>query len=99
MAPPSEFVFPSERNAMKRLDSGAINKRIEAYGKVLGIEDAHPHRFRATFINDALDAGIAPHKVQASVHHADPKTTQRYDRRQRGLDVASDLAEFRKAKR
>ncbi len=87
-------VFPALRGK-KALSTRAINQRLEAYGKLTGIEDCNPHRFRATFITEALDAGIALHEVQAAVHHSDPKTTQRYDRGIRGTGVTKALDKFR----
>lgn len=56
----------------------------------------HPHQFRATFITEALDAGVPLHEVQAAVHHADPRTTQRYDRGARGAGVTAALEKFRR---
>ena len=68
------------------------------YGKMLGIK-VHPHSFRAAYITDALDSGLQLHEVQAAVHHADPATTLRYDRRERGAGVAAQVEKFRGMKK
>jgi integrase/recombinase XerD len=38
------------------------------------------HSMRATFITTALENGAKPEDVQRTVGHADPATTQLYDR-------------------
>ncbi len=45
-----------------------------------------PHVLRATFITLALDAGASLHRVQYAAGHADPRTTERYDRKRLNLD-------------
>jgi len=88
-----DFVFPA-RGGRRALTRAAINRRVAFYGKAAGVSHAHPHRFRATFITDALDE-LELHEVQAAVHHADPATTLRYDRRVRGAGVAAAVAAAR----
>lgn len=88
-----DFVFPA-RGGRRALTRAAINRRLKFYGKAAGVEHVHPHRFRATFITDALDV-MKPNEVQAAVHHASMDTTQRYDRRQRGAGVTAAVAAAR----
>ncbi len=90
----SDYVFPATRGRGP-VTRSAISKRMVVYGKRVGIEEAHPHRFRVTYITTALDAGLPLNEVQAAVHHSDPKTTQRYDRGVRGAGVAEAVAKFR----
>jgi site-specific recombinase XerD len=54
--------------------SGAIHKTIS------------PHSCRHGFVTAALDAGVALHTVQDAAGHADPRTTQRYNRARMSLD-------------
>jgi integrase/recombinase XerD len=91
-----EYVFPA-RGGRLPMSRTAINRRITFYATAVGIAHAHPHRFRATFITDALDT-LPLHEVQAAVHHADPATTLRYDRRKRGTGVTSAVAAARAKK-
>jgi integrase len=46
----------------------------------------HPHDLRHAFVTLSLDAGIALHDVQDAPGHADPRTTQRYNRARFNLD-------------
>jgi site-specific recombinase XerD len=50
-----------------------------------------PHSLRHSFITIALQAGCPLHRVQYTVGHADPRTTERYDRLRESLeDNAAD---------
>lgn len=52
------------------------------------VPDPHritPHGLRHTYVTLALDAGVPLGDVQAGVGHADPRTTQRYDRNRKRL--------------
>jgi len=46
----------------------------------------HPHMLRHTYMTTMLDAGVGLRDVQIAAHHADPKTTMRYDRARKNLD-------------
>ena len=45
-----------------------------------------PHDLRHAFVTHALGAGAPLHRVQAGARHADPRTTQRYNRAKDQLD-------------
>jgi len=45
-----------------------------------------PHSLRHTFITFPLPGGASLHKVQYAAGHADPRTTERYDRQRDNLD-------------
>lgn len=70
-----------------RLDRQAAWKIIKRLAKAAGIDKAiSPHSLRHTFVTAALDAGVALHVVQDAAGHADPRTTQRYNRARHSLD-------------
>jgi integrase/recombinase XerD len=46
----------------------------------------HPRMLRQTFVTTMLDAGVDLRDVQIAAHHADPRTTMRYDRARKNLD-------------
>lgn len=95
-APPSPYVFPGARGGPMNLAS--VNKIVRKRGKEAGDDDVHPHRFRASFITAAYDAGIPERDIQESVHHADARTTRLYDRHQRGTEVPDRVASLRDEK-
>lgn len=94
----ADFIFPA-RKGKGAINDSAINKIVTARAKQAGVADAHPHRFRATFVTEALDAGLPLHEVQAAVHHNDPNTTLRYDRGRRGAGVSTAVAAHREKKK
>lgn len=54
-------------------------------------EQLHPHCLRHTFATLALEAGASLRRVQYALGHADPRTTERYDRARENLgDNAAD---------
>jgi len=60
-----------------------VKRRVRA----AGIEGKiTPHSLRHTFVTLALQGGAALHKVQYAAGHADPRTTERYDRQRDNLD-------------
>lgn len=89
-SPPGEDVFD--------LNDNAITAMVIRRAKRAGLKTT-PHQFRAAFITEALDAGLPLYEVQAGVHHADPRTTLRYDRSVRGTGVMSAVENFRKGKK
>lgn len=88
------YLFPSSDGG--HLHPVSINKLVRRHAKAVGATHVHPHSFRAAFVTAGYDAGLPEHEIQASVHHSDPKTTRRYDRRVRGRAVAAAVETFRK---
>jgi len=82
----------------RAMDRHAAWKVIRRLGRAAGLE-LSPHGLRHAFVTNALDAGVPLHVVQDGAGHADPRTTQRYNRRRHSMDrhptyaVASYLAE------
>lgn len=93
----SSWVFPG-RNPCLHLSRQTFSARLAELGRSVGIENAHAHRFRATYITSALDAGIPLHEIRAAVHHSNINMTMRYDRSVRGTGVSAALAEYRSKK-
>lgn len=66
--------------------SGQLIRRVvEAYAEKAGLQ-LTPHGLRATFVTLALEGGAKLHQVQYVVGHADPRTTERYQKRKLNLD-------------
>lgn len=98
VAPESEWVFPAARGDGP-LTAATVNRRMLVHGKRAKVDHPHPHRFRTSFATEALDAGVPLKDVQAAMHHADPKTTLRYDRGTRGAGVTAAVAAYRDKQR
>lgn len=75
----TDHVLPYDRFSAKRrvvqlvAAAGITGKRIT------------PHSLRHTFVTLALARGVPLHDVQDSARHADPRTTQRYNRARHNL--------------
>lgn len=85
----------------RRLDEPYVFRLVRRLAREAGITTADrlsPHSLRHTFVTLALDAGVPLHDVQDAAGHADPRTTQRYNRARHNLDrhpayaLASHLA-------
>lgn len=63
-----------------------IERVVKAYAKELEIDGLTPHGLRASFITLALEGKAPLHKVQYAAGHADPRTTERYQKRKLNLD-------------
>jgi site-specific recombinase XerD len=73
----------------KRWTQPQVWKHLRVLARHAGIPQAgviHPHTLRHGFITDALEAKVPLHIVQDAAGHADPRTTQRYNRRRGLLD-------------
>ena len=67
---------------------GISDKLIERVVKhyAPGGVDITPHGLRASFVTIALESGAKLHQVQYAAGHADPRTTERYQKRKVNLD-------------
>lgn len=67
---------------------GISDKLIERVVKQYapGGIDITPHGLRASFVTIALESGAKLHQVQYAAGHADPRTTERYQKRKLNLD-------------
>lgn len=74
-------LFRSELNVW------GIRRLIQRLAKQAGIRKRiTTHDLRHAFVTAALDAGVPLHVVQDGAGHADPRTTQRYNRARHQLD-------------
>lgn len=72
-----------------RLDQPAVHRLVRRLGERADLPHAealHPHSLRHSAITGALEAGGSLRDVQAMAGHADPRTTERYDRMRGRLD-------------
>ena len=73
------------------LDGRDIERIVSGYARSLGL-DLTPHGLRASFITQALENGAKLEQVQYAAGHADPRTTERYQKRK--LNLGSNAVDF-----
>lgn len=95
----SAFLFPGRLGGA--INARTVNLIVAHRASAVGARGVKPHGFRAAYVTAAYDAGAPESEIQASVHHASAKMTQRYDRkrRMRGSAVAQTVADWRKKDR
>ncbi len=83
----------TERRLILRPSSGKPIDRRDAYRMVLRIAKTagilrhiSPHSLRQAAMTNALDAGVPLRDAQILARHADPRTTEHYDRARGNLD-------------
>ena len=77
-----------QQDLLLGLDRFTGKRMIVALAKAAGITGKRitPHSLRHTMVTLALEAGVPLHEVQDAARHADPRTTQRYNRARNNLD-------------
>lgn len=83
------FATTARGGAYGRMDEPALLRLVRRTGAAAGLDNAeqlHPHSLRHSAITGALEAGGSLRDVQAMAGHADPRTTERYDRMRGRLD-------------
>lgn len=61
-----------------RLGKNGIETMLKKLGKISGVSNVHPHRYRRTLATNLLDRGMNIQDVASILGHADLKTTQIY---------------------
>jgi integrase/recombinase XerD len=70
-----------------RLNRHRVARIVTRIARAAGIDRrVCPHDLRHAFVTHALGAGAPLHRVQQGARHADPRTTQRYNRAKDQLD-------------
>lgn len=85
------FATAARAGGYGRLDQPAafrLIRKLAAAAKLPNAEQLHPHSLRHSAITGALEEGASLRDVQAMAGHADPRTTERYDRMRGRLDAS-----------
>ncbi len=83
----------SDRPTARRITDKTVERLVKQYAPK--DTELTPHGLRATFATVALESGAALHQVQYAMGHADPRTTERYQKRKLNLDNnAVDVLNF-----
>lgn len=71
-------LFVSLKSPHKRLNIGGIEVRLREFGKRLGLQNVHPHKFRRTLATMAIDKGMPIEQLQQLLGHRKIDTTLQY---------------------
>lgn len=71
-------LFVSLKVPHERLKIGGIEVRLRNFGKQLGINKVHPHKFRRTLATMAIDKGMPIEQLQRLLGHRRIDTTLQY---------------------
>lgn len=74
----SPALFVSLQKPYNRLMIGGVEVRLRQYGKRLGINKVHPHKFRRTLATMAIDKGMPIEQLQQLLGHRRIDTTLQY---------------------
>lgn len=71
-------LFVSLKAPHSRLMIGGIESRLRKFGKQLGLQKVHPHKFRRTLATMAIDKGMPIEQLQQLLGHKRIDTTLQY---------------------
>ena len=71
-------LFVSLKSPHERLKIGGVEVRLREFGKNLGLQKVHPHKFRRTLATMAIDKGMPIEQLQHLLGHQKIDTTLQY---------------------
>lgn len=71
-------LFVSLKSPHERLKIGGVEVRLREFGRQLGINKVHPHKFRRTLATMAIDKGMPIEQLQQLLGHRKIDTTLQY---------------------
>lgn len=71
-------LFVSLKAPYDRLKIGGVEVRLRNFGKQLGLNKVHPHKFRRTLATMAIDKGMPIEQLQKLLGHSKIDTTLQY---------------------
>ena len=71
-------LFVSLKSPHERLKIGGVEVRLREYGRKLGLQKVHPHKFRRTLATMAIDKGMPIEQLQQLLGHRKIDTTLQY---------------------
>ena len=71
-------LFVSLKAPSKRMSIGGVEVRLRKFGKQLGLQKVHPHKFRRTLATMAIDKGMPIEQLQQLLGHRRIDTTLQY---------------------
>lgn len=75
-----DALFVGKKGNNKPISNACIEQMVRETGKKANVLNAHPHRYRTTFITNLLAKGMKLEEVQILAGHKDIQMTVRYNR-------------------
>ena len=75
-----DALFVGKKGNNKPISNACIEQMVRETGKRANVLNAHPHRYRTTFITNLLARGMKLEEVQILAGHKDIQTTVSYNR-------------------
>lgn len=73
-----KWLFVASISPYKKLGSNGVGIQISELGKIAGVTNTHPHRFRRTFATYLIRKGMPIEQVSKLLGHGDVGVTMRY---------------------
>lgn len=71
-------LFVSLKSPYRRITIGGIETRLREFGRRIGLQKVHPHKFRRTLATMAIDKGMPIEQLQQLLGHRKIDTTLQY---------------------
>lgn len=71
-------LFVAEKSPNNQLGISGLERRVREWGKEIGLENVHPHRFRRTMATNALNSGMPIEEIKELLGHENVDTTLLY---------------------
>lgn len=73
-----EHLFVTLKAPYKPLKKGGVEAMIKKLGRLVGINNVHPHTLRHSFASHMVEQGVSLENIQAMMGHRDADSTHKY---------------------
>lgn len=71
-------LFVSDIKPYRRLSTDSVERIVSKIGKLAGVQDCHPHKFRTSFATKSIDKGMPVEHLKQMMGHTSLETTMIY---------------------
>ena len=73
-----EYLFVALKAPYKPLKKSGVEAIVKKIGRLVGINNAHPHTLRHSFASHMVEQGVSLENIQAMMGHRDADSTHKY---------------------
>lgn len=73
-----EYLFVALQAPHKPLKKSGVEAMVKKIGRLVGINNAHPHTLRHSFASHMVEQGVSLENIQAMMGHRDADSTHKY---------------------